>query len=52
MSHPTFRLAIAADHGAFELKNAVVAHLKAVGHDVCDFGTHTTGPSDYSTMRT
>ncbi len=48
MSHPTFRIAIGADHGAFELKNAVVAHLKAVGHEVEDFGTHSTGSVDYS----
>jgi glycine hydroxymethyltransferase len=48
MSHPTFRIAIGADHGAFELKNAVVAHLKAVGHDVHDFGTHTNGSVDYA----
>ncbi len=48
MSHPTFRIAIGADHGAFEMKNAVVAHLKAVGHDVHDFGTYTTGSVDYA----
>jgi glycine hydroxymethyltransferase len=48
MSHPTFRIAIGADHGAFDLKNAVVAHLKAVGHEVHDFGTHTTGAVDYA----
>jgi glycine hydroxymethyltransferase len=48
MSHPTFRIAIGADHGAFDLKNAVVAHLKAVGHDVHDFGTHTNGSVDYA----
>lgn len=28
MSHPTFRIAIGADHGAIDLKNAVVEHLK------------------------
>jgi glycine hydroxymethyltransferase len=48
MSHPTFRIAIGADHGAFDLKNAVVEHLKAVGHDVHDFGTHTNGSVDYA----
>jgi glycine hydroxymethyltransferase len=48
MSHPTFRIAIGADHGALELKNAVVAHLKAVGHEVEDFGTHDTTSVDYS----
>lgn len=48
MSHPTFRIAIGADHGAFELKNAVVEHLKSVGHEVLDFGTHTNGSVDYA----
>jgi glycine hydroxymethyltransferase len=48
MSHPTFRIAIGADHGAFDLKNAVAEHLKAVGHEVRDFGTHTNGSVDYA----
>jgi hypothetical protein len=48
MSHPTFRIAIGADHGAVDLKNAVVKHLKAVGHEVKDFGTQTTESVDYS----
>ena len=48
MSHPTYRIAVGADHGAFELKNAVVAHLKAIGHEVHDFGTHDHGSVDYS----
>ena len=48
MSHPTFRIAIGADHGAIDLKNAVVKHLKAVGHEVLDFGSHTTDSVDYA----
>ena len=48
MSHPTFRIAIGADHGAFDLKNAVVAHLKSIGHEVHDFGTHSNGSVDYA----
>lgn len=48
MSHPTFCIAIGADHGAVDLKNAVVAHLKAVGHEVKDFGTDSTASVDYS----
>ncbi len=47
MSHPTFRIALGADHGAFELKNAVAAHLKAIGHDVHNFGTDSAAPVDY-----
>jgi glycine hydroxymethyltransferase len=49
MSHPTFRIAIGADHGAVDLKNAVVAHLKKVGHEVTDFGTHGHESVDYAT---
>ncbi len=48
MSHPTFRIAIGADHGAFELKNAVATHLKAMGHEVLDFGTDSAASVDYS----
>jgi glycine hydroxymethyltransferase len=47
MSHPTIRIAVGADHGAFDLKNAVVAHLKAAGHEVHDFGSHHNGSVDY-----
>ena len=48
MSHPTFRIAIGADHGAVDLKNAVVQHLKAAGHDVTDLGTHDKQAVDYA----
>jgi glycine hydroxymethyltransferase len=48
MSHPTFRIAIGADHGAVDLKNAVVAHLKKVGHEVTDFGTEGHESVDYA----
>ncbi|MFT4177304.1 MAG: ribose 5-phosphate isomerase B [Luteolibacter sp.] len=48
MSHPTFRIAIGADHGALELKNAVVAHLKSLGHEVQDFGTYGTESVNYA----
>jgi glycine hydroxymethyltransferase len=41
MSQSTLRIALGADHGAFELKNALAAHLTAAGHAVTDFGTNT-----------
>ena len=47
MSHPTYRIAVGADHGAFELKNAVVAHLQSIGHEVRDFGTFAKESVDY-----
>jgi len=47
MSKSTFRIAVGADHGAFEMKNAIVAHLRAAGHEVEDFGTHSADSVDY-----
>ena len=41
------KIAIACDHGALALKNKVVAHLQGQGHEVLDFGTHTTDSCDY-----
>lgn len=41
------KIAIACDHGAVDLKNAVAVHLKKKGHEVSDFGTHTTASCDY-----
>jgi glycine hydroxymethyltransferase len=47
MSQPPFRIALGADHGAIDIKNAVAAHLAAAGHQVEDFGTHTHEAVDY-----
>ena len=41
------RLAIASDHGGLEVKNALVAHLKAQGHEVTDLGTQNKDSVDY-----
>ncbi len=41
------RIVIAADHAGFDLKQVVVAHLRAGGHEVDDLGTHSTDPVDY-----
>ena len=48
MSQSNLRIAVGADHGAFEMKNAVVAHLREAGHEVEDFGTHTPDSVDYA----
>ena len=40
-------ISIACDHGAVALKNTVAEHLRAQGHEVLDFGTHTTDSCDY-----
>lgn len=47
MSQSTYRIAVGADHGAFEMKNAIVAHLRAAGHEVEDFGTDSKESVDY-----
>ncbi len=47
MSHPIYRIAIGADHGAFELKAAVAEHLKQKGHEVIDLGTDSADSVDY-----
>ena len=41
------KIAIACDHGALDLKNMLLAHLESKGHQVTDFGTHTTASCDY-----
>lgn len=41
------RIAIGADHGGFELKQKLVAHLRGQGHDVRDVGTDSTAAVDY-----
>jgi ribose 5-phosphate isomerase B len=41
------KIAIASDHAGFELKEVLVAHLRAKGHEVVDFGTDSTEPVDY-----
>ena len=41
------KIAIACDHGALELKNAIGEHLKNRGFEVADFGTHTLDSCDY-----
>jgi ribose 5-phosphate isomerase B len=40
------RIHIAADHAGFELKQALVEHLRAGGHDVVDHGAHEYDPLD------
>ncbi|MFN4874055.1 MAG: ribose 5-phosphate isomerase B [Akkermansiaceae bacterium] len=47
MSKSTYRIAVGADHGAFEMKNAIVSHLRAAGHEVEDFGTNSNESVDY-----
>ena len=41
------RIAMAADHGGFELKQALAEHLKERGIEVEDLGIYTPDPVDY-----
>lgn len=41
------RVAIAADHAGYELKEFLAKSLAAAGHAVTDLGTHSTDPVDY-----
>jgi len=44
------KLSIACDHGAFEMKEAVKAHLTEKGYKVLDFGCHSLASCDYPDM--
>jgi len=40
-------IAVGCDHAGFALKEIIKARLEAQGHQVTDFGTHSTEPADY-----
>lgn len=41
------KIAIGSDHGGYEMKEAVIAHLKEKGHEVEDMGCHSLQSCDY-----
>ena len=41
------KIAIGCDHGALDLKNAVIAHLQSKNYEVVNFGTDTLASCDY-----
>jgi ribose 5-phosphate isomerase B len=41
------KIAIASDHAGYLHKTRIVALLRELGHDVQDFGTHSTDAVDY-----
>lgn len=41
------RIAIACDHAAVAHKLAISAHLRALGHEILDFGTASEASCDY-----
>jgi RpiB/LacA/LacB family sugar-phosphate isomerase len=41
------KISLGVDHGAFNLRETLLAHLKDAGHDVIDHGTYSTDSVDY-----
>jgi len=41
------KISIGSDHGGYDLKEAVKAHLIEAGHEVKDFGCHDKSSCDY-----
>ena len=41
------KISIGSDHAGFEYKEAIRAYLISQGHEVVDFGTHSSEPVDY-----
>ncbi len=41
------KIALASDHAGFEYKERIKEHLTRTGHEVRDFGTHSTKSVDY-----
>ena len=40
-------IAIACDHGGYELKNEIIKHLTKKGYEIKDFGCESTNSVDY-----
>lgn len=43
----SMKIAIGSDHAGYLYKQAILHHLRTLGHEVEDFGTHSTDPVDY-----
>lgn len=43
----SMKIAIGADHAGYLMKNEVLAHLRKLGHEVVDVGTHSSESTDY-----
>jgi ribose 5-phosphate isomerase B len=41
------KIAVAADHAGFPLKQRLIEEVRKLGHDPSDLGTHSTDPVDY-----
>lgn len=41
------KIALACDHGGYNLKNKIAAYLKDNNYEICDFGTNSKDSCDY-----
>ena len=41
------RVVVGSDHAGFEMKQSIVAHVRALGHQVIDVGPDDNSPVDY-----
>lgn len=41
------KIAIGSDHAGYRFKTMILEHLRGLGHEVEDFGTHSADPVDY-----
>jgi RpiB/LacA/LacB family sugar-phosphate isomerase len=41
------RVVLGSDHAGFEMKQKILAHVRKLGHEVSDVGTHDSSPADY-----
>ena len=41
------RIAVGSDHAGFLMKESLATHLRELGHEVVDYGTHSTDRVDY-----
>jgi len=41
------KIVIGSDHAGWSLKGGVIAHIKALGHEVVDVGSHDPKPVDF-----
>jgi ribose 5-phosphate isomerase B len=41
------KIGIGSDHAGYPYKEAIIQFLRGLGHEVQDFGTHSTDPVDY-----
>ena len=41
------KIGICSDHAGFDYKTDLISYLQANGHEIVDFGTHSTASMDY-----